>query len=97
MAGPRERMTQHHTLDPHPRMMKHTLYSKHHTTIAPLLADTTKESLKAVHTAAVSKSRRKQTVNRVLRDRLPDISKTETSVSLSYARAIAICRTAELV
>ena len=68
------------TLDQPPRMMKHTLYSKHHTTIAPLLADTTKESLKAVHTAAVSKSRRKQTVNRVLRDRLPDISVTETSL-----------------
>ena len=33
------------TLDQPPRMMKHTLYSKHHTTIAPLLADTTKESL----------------------------------------------------
>ena len=68
------------TLDRPPRMMKHTLYSKHHTTIAPLLADTTKESLKAVHTAAVSKSRRKQTVNRVLRDRPPDISETETSL-----------------
>ena len=68
------------TLDQPSRMMKHTLYSKHHTTIAPLLADTTKESLKAVHTAAVSKSRRKQTVNRVLRDRPPDISETETSL-----------------
>ena len=68
------------TLDPPPHMMKHTLYSKHHTTIAPLLADTTKESLNAVHTAAVSKSRRKQTVNRVLRDRPPDNSKTETSL-----------------
>ena len=34
------------TLDQPPCMMKHTLYSKHHTTIAPLLADTTKESLK---------------------------------------------------
>ena len=68
------------TLDQPPRMMKHTLYSKHHTTIAPLLADTTKESLKAVHTAAISKSRRKQTVNRVLRDRPPDISETETSL-----------------
>ena len=31
------------TLDPPPRMMKHSLYSKHHTTIAPLLTDTTKE------------------------------------------------------
>ena len=68
------------TLDQPPCMMKHTLYSKHHTTIAPLLADTTKESLKAVHTAAVSKSRRKQTVNRVLRDRPPDISGTEISL-----------------
>ena len=68
------------TLDQHPRMMKHTLYSMHHTTIAPLLADTTKESLKAVHTATVSKSRRKQTVNRVLRDRPPDISEPETSL-----------------
>ena len=35
-------------------------------------------TLKAVHTAAVSKSRRKQTVNRVLRGRPPDISETET-------------------
>ena len=68
------------TLDQPPRMMKHTLYSKHHTTIAPLLADTTKESLKAVHTATVSKSRRKQTVNRVLRDQPPDVSETETSL-----------------
>ena len=69
------------TLDPPPCMMKRTLYSQHHTTIAPLLADTTKESLKAVHTAAVSKSRRRlQTVKRVLRDRPPDISETETSL-----------------
>ena len=68
------------TLDQPPRMMKHTLYSKHHTTIAPLLVDTTKESLKAFHTAAVSKSRRKQTVNRVLRDRPTDISETEMSL-----------------
>ena len=59
------------TLDQPPRMMKHTLYSKHHTTIAPLLADTT---------IAVSKSRRKQTVNRVLRDRPSDISEAETSL-----------------
>ena len=68
------------TLDPPPRIMKHTLYSKHHTTIAPLPADTTKESLSADHTATVSKSRRKQTVNRVLRDRPPDVSKAETSL-----------------
>ena len=99
MPGPRE-CTCHNitTLDQPPRMMKHTLYSKHHTNIAPLLADTTKESLKAVHTAAVSKSRRKQTVNRVLRDRPPDISETEThsedrkgQLSPSFARVIAIC------
>ena len=78
------------TLDQPPRMMKHTLYSKHHTTIAPLLADTTKESLKAVHTAAVSKSRRKQTVNRVLRDRPPDISETETSLRRPLSPSFAL-------
>ena len=66
------------TLHQPPRMMKHTLHSKHHTTIALLLTDTTKESLRAVHTAAVSKSRRKQTANGVLRPL--DISETETSL-----------------
>ena len=86
------------TLDQPPRMMKHTLYSKHHTTIAPLLADTTKESLKAIHTAAVSKSRRKQTVNRVLRDRHLTSAKLRLhsedckgQLSPSFARVIAIC------
>ena len=80
MLGPRECMPQHHYTGPtstydeaHPLLQA----SHHH---APLLADTTKESLKAVHTAAVSKSRKKQTVNRVLRDRLPHISETETSL-----------------
>ena len=68
------------TLDPPPRMVKHTLYSKHYTTIAPLSTDTTKESLKAVHTAAVSKSRRKQTVNRVLGDRPHDTSETRSMI-----------------
>ena len=57
------------TLDPLPCMIKHTLHSKHHTTIAPLLAETT-----------VFKSRGKQTVNRGLRDQPPDISETETSL-----------------
>ena len=84
MPGPRECMPQHHYTGPtstydeaHPLLQA----SHYQSTIAPLLADTTEESLKAVHTAAVSKSRRKQTVYRsVLRDRQPDISETETSL-----------------
>ena len=57
MLGLRERMPQHHYTGPTSTYDEANLYSKHHTTIAPLLADTTKELLKAVHTAAVSKSR----------------------------------------
>ena len=77
MPGPRECMPQHHYTGPT------STYDEAHPLLQaspPSLADTTKESLKAVHTAAVSKSRRKQTVNRVLRDRPHDISETETSL-----------------
>ena len=65
------------TLDQPPRMMKHTLYSKHHTTRT--IAGRHYERVAQDYTAAVSKSRRKQTVNRVLRDR-PPVSETETSL-----------------
>ena len=73
-------MPQHHYTGPsstcdeaHPLLQ----VSHHHRTI---VGRHYKESLKTVHTAAVSKSRRKQTVNRVLRDRPPYISETERSL-----------------
>ena len=69
------------TLDPHPRMMKHTLYPKYHTTIAPLLANPIKESLKAV--------------NRVLRDRPPDINETETSLRRQQRTTLSHLRTGD--
>ena len=72
MPGPQECMPQHHNTRPtstydeaHPLLQA----SHHHRTIAG-----------RHHTAAVSKSRREQTVYRVLRNRPPDISETETSV-----------------
>ena len=68
------------TMDPPPRQMKQTLYTKHHQSIRPLLADTNKESLQAVHTEAVNKARDSQEANRVLRDRPPSISSEEVTL-----------------
>ena len=66
------------TLDLPPRMIKHTLYPKHHTSITPLLAATTKKSLKAV--------------NRVLRDRPPDISETQTTLRRQQSTTLSQLR-----
>ena len=46
----------HHitTLDHPPREMKETLFSRHNQTVLPLLANTKKASLQAVHTSFVN-------------------------------------------
>ena len=74
------------TMYPRPRQMKQTLNTKHLQSIQPLLADTKKESLQAVHTEAVNKARNSQKANRVLNDRPPSISSEETSLE-RYQRA----------
>ena len=69
------------TLDQPPRMMKHTLYllqaPHHHRFIAGRHYQRVAQG--SPHSGCLQ-SRRKQAVNRVLRDRPPDISETETSL-----------------
>ena len=68
------------TMAPPPRLMKQALHIRHLSTVLPLLAGTKKETLNAVHTAAVNNAVASQENNRVLHDRPPDISNEETTL-----------------
>ena len=53
------------TRGPPPRRMKHTLYTRHRTTVEPLMTDgNLKDTLKSIHTTVVNKQKN----NRVLND-----------------------------
>ena len=69
----------HHitTLDHPPREMKETLLTRHNQTVLPLLANTKKASLQAVHTSFVNTAIDNMTDNRVLNYRPPPISDEE--------------------
>ena len=69
----------HHitTLDHPPREMKETLFTRHNQTVLPLLANTKKASLQAVHTSFVNTAIDNMTDNRVLNYRPPPISDEE--------------------
>ena len=67
-------------LDPPPRLMKHTLFTGHHGSVLPHLADTKRETLQALHTSAVARSIDNRGINRVLRKKPPDISDEETTL-----------------
>ena len=69
----------HHitTLDHPPRQMKETLFTRHKQTVVPLLANTNKSSLQAVHTSFVNTAKDNMMDNRVLSYRLPPISDEE--------------------
>ena len=66
----------HHitTMDHPPREMKETLFTMHNQTVAPLLANTKKPSLQALHTSFVNTA----IDNRVLNYRPPPINDEET-------------------
>ena len=68
------------TREPPPRQMKHTLHTRHFHNVQPLLADTKKDSLMAIHTAAVAKAKHAMRDNRVLGDHPPPISSEETNL-----------------
>ena len=70
----------HHitTMDHTPREMKDTLFTRHNQTVVPLLANTTKASLQAVHTPFVNTAIDNMTDNRVLNYRPPPINDEET-------------------
>ena len=69
----------HHitTLDHPPREMKETLFTRHNQNVLPLLANTKKASLQAVHTSFVNTAIDNMTDNRVLNYRPPPISNKE--------------------
>ena len=57
--------------------MKETLFSRHNQTVVPLLENTKKASLQAVHTSFVNTEINNMTDNRVLNYRQPHISNKE--------------------
>ena len=66
----------HHitTMDHPPREMKETLFTRHNQTVVPLLANTMKASLQAVHTSFVNTAIDNMTDNRALNYQPPPIS-----------------------
>ena len=70
----------HHitTMDHPPRDMKETLFTRHNQTVVPLLANTKKASLHAVHTSFVNTAIDNMMDNRVLNYRPPPINDEET-------------------
>ena len=71
----------HHitTMDHPAREMKKTLFSMHNQTVVPLLANTKKASLHAVHTSFVNTAIDDMTDNRVLNFRPPPINDETTT------------------
>ena len=69
----------HHitTLDHPPRETKETLFTRHNQIVLPLLANTKKASLQAVHTSFVNTAIDNMTDNRLLNYRSPPISDEE--------------------
>ena len=70
----------HHitTMDHPPREMKETLFTRHNQTVVPLLANTKKTSLQAVHISFVNTAIDNMTDNRVLKYRPPPINDEES-------------------
>ena len=55
------------TRGPPPKRMKHTLYTRHRTTVEPLMTDgNLQDNLKSIHTTAVNKAVAKQKKNKYL-------------------------------
>ena len=65
-------------MDHEPREMKETLFSRHNQTVVPLLANTKKVSLQALHTSFVKTAIDNRTDNSVLNYRPPPINDEET-------------------
>ena len=73
----------HHitTLDHPPREMKEILFTKHNQTVLPLLANTKKESLRALYTSFVNTAIDNMTDNRVWNYRPPPINDAPATAS----------------
>ena len=74
-----ENVCYHITTMDHPlREMKETVFTRHNQTVVPLLANTKKASLQAIHTSFVNTAIENMTNNRVLNFRPPPINGEET-------------------
>ena len=85
----------HHitTMDYPPREMKETLFSRHNQTVVPLLANTKKALLQAVHALLVNTAIDNMTDNRVLNYRPPPINDEETYLTRRQRATLSQLRT----
>ena len=81
------------TMDHPPREMKETLFTRHNQTVVPLLANTKKASLQAVHTSFVNTAIDNMTENRVLNYRPPPINDEETYLTRRQRATLSQLRT----
>ena len=86
----------HHitTMDHPPREIKKTLFTRHNQTVIPLLANTKKASLQAVHTSFVNTEIDKMADNRVLNYRPPPINNEETYLTRRQRAILSQLRSA---
>ena len=68
-----------------PREMKETLLTRHNQIVVPLLANTKKISLHAVHTSFVNTAIDNLTANRVLNYRQPPINDTSDETTTGHS------------
>ena len=66
-------------MDEPPREMKETIFTRHKQTVLPLLANSKKDTLQAIHTSFVNRAIDNMRDNRVLNNRPPPINDEETS------------------
>ena len=77
-----ENMCHHITrMDPPPREIKETIFTRHNQTVLPLLANNRKGTLQALHTPFVNTAIDNMKDNRVLNNRPPPINDEETLLS----------------
>ena len=76
-------------MDDPPREMKETLFTRHNQTVLPLLANTKKESLQAIHTSFVNTAIDNMADNRVLNYRPPPINDEETYLTRRKRASLA--------
>ena len=68
-------------MDPPPREMNETIFTRHNKTVLPLLANKKKDTLQAIHTSFVNRAIDNMTDNRVLNNGPPPINDEETHLS----------------
>ena len=79
-------------MDHPPREMKGVLYTRHNQTVLPLLANTKKYSLQAIHTSFVNTAIDNMTDNRVINNLPPSINDDESYLTRQQRAALSQIR-----